>query len=73
METKGSVYKLGMQMTPRVWFNARIDLSATLLFSIFNVVLNQFFMPFAIQEGASKLQVGLLSAAPAVGLLFSPI
>lgn len=73
METKGSVYKLGMQMTPRVWFNARIDFSATLLFSIFNVVLNQFFMPFAIQEGASKMQVGLLSAAPAVGLLFSPI
>ncbi|CAM3591791.1 MFS transporter [Paenibacillus lupini] len=73
METKGSVYKLGMQMMPRVWFNARIDFSATLLFSIFNVVLNQFFMPFAIQEGASNLQVGLLSAAPAVGLLFSPI
>ncbi|GLX65965.1 MFS transporter [Paenibacillus glycanilyticus] len=72
METKGSVYKLGIQMTPRVWFNARIDLSATLLFSIFNVVLNQFFMPFAIQEGANNLEVGLLSAAPAVGLLFSP-
>ncbi len=73
METKGSVYRLGMQMLPRVWFNARIDFSATLLFSIFNVVLNQFFMPFAIREGANNLQVGLLSAAPAVGLLFSPI
>lgn len=73
MERKGSVYKLGMQMMPRVWFNAKIDFSATLLFSIFNVVLNQFFMPFAIQEGANNLQVGLLSAAPAVGLLFSPI
>ncbi|MFF2480818.1 MFS transporter [Paenibacillus sp. NPDC058071] len=73
METKGSVYKFGLQMTPRVWHNAKIDLGTSLLFSLFNVVLNQFFMPFAIQQGASNVQVGLLSAAPAVGLLFSPL
>lgn len=73
METKGSTYRLGMHMIPRVWHNARIDLSASLLFSLFNVVLNQFYMPFAIQQGASNFQVGLLSAAPAIGLIFSPL
>ncbi len=60
-------------MIPRVWFNARIDFMATMIFSVFNVVMNQFFMPFAIREGASNLQVGLLSAAPAIGLIFSPV
>ncbi|CAM3980475.1 MFS transporter [Paenibacillus alkaliterrae] len=64
--------KLGMPMTARVWRNARIDLWASCLFSLFNVVINQFYIAFAIQQGASNLQVGLLSAAPAVGLLFSP-
>jgi len=67
------VVKLGLAMPPRVWFNARIDFMATMIFSVFNVVMNQFFMPFAIREGASNLQVGLLSAAPAIGLIFSPI
>ncbi|GFN31151.1 MFS transporter [Paenibacillus xylaniclasticus] len=67
------VMKLGIAMSPRVWFNARIDIMATMLFSLFNVVMNQFFMPFAIREGASNLQVGLLSAAPAIGLIFSPL
>ncbi|WP_139992045.1 MFS transporter [Paenibacillus paridis] len=64
--------KFGMPMTANVWKNARIDLGASCLFSLFNVVLNQFYVAFAIQQGASNLQVGLLSAAPAVGLLFSP-
>lgn len=72
VETKGSSSKFGIQMVPRVWYNARVDLGASLLFSLFNVVINQFFMPFAIQQGASNVQVGLLSAAPAIGLLFSP-
>ncbi|WP_165280061.1 MFS transporter [Paenibacillus protaetiae] len=65
--------KFGLPMTPRVWHNARIDFGTSCLFSLFNVVMNQFFMPFAIQQGASNLQVGLLSAAPAIGLIFSPI
>ncbi|WP_168123720.1 MFS transporter [Paenibacillus sp. HB172176] len=65
--------KLGMPMTTRVWRNLRIDLGAACLFSLFNVVMNQFYVAFAIQEGASNLEVGLLSAAPAVGLIFSPI
>ncbi len=65
--------KLGLPMTADVWRNVRIDLGATSLFSLFNVVINQFYVAFAIQQGASHLQVGLLSAAPAVGLLFSPI
>lgn len=65
--------KLGMPMTARVWRNFRIDGSATLLFSMFNVVMNQFYIAFALQQGADKLQVGLLAAAPAVGLIFSPL
>ncbi|EFM08647.1 major facilitator superfamily MFS_1 [Paenibacillus curdlanolyticus YK9] len=68
-----NVVKFGLAMTTRVWYNARIDFGASMIFALFNVVLNQFFMPFAIREGASNLQVGLLSAAPAIGLIFSPL
>ncbi|MHA6483064.1 MFS transporter [Paenibacillus sp. strain BS8-2] len=64
--------KLGLPMTARVWHNFRIDGSATLLFSMFNVVMNQFYIAFALQQGADKVQVGLLAAAPAIGLIFSP-
>ena len=73
-EAKASprMLKFGMPMTANVWRNARIDVGASCLFSLFNVVLNQFYVAFAIQQGASNFQVGLLSAAPAVGLLFSP-
>ncbi|QAY68182.1 MFS transporter [Paenibacillus protaetiae] len=71
--SRRSMIKFGLPMTPRVWHNARIDFGTSCLFSLFNVVMNQFFMPFAIQQGASNLQVGLLSAAPAIGLIFSPI
>ncbi|MFD1956247.1 MFS transporter [Paenibacillus thailandensis] len=65
--------RLGIPMTPRVWHNARLDFGTSCLVSLFTVVMNQFFMPFAIQQGASNLQVGLLSAAPAIGLIFSPL
>lgn len=73
-ESKASprIVKLGMSMTENVWRNARIDVGASCLFSLFNVVMNQFYIAFAIQQGASNFQVGLLSAAPAIGLLFSP-
>ncbi|MCU6709238.1 MFS transporter [Paenibacillus sp. J5C_2022] len=64
--------RYGMPMTARVLRNARIDLGASCLFGLFNVVMNQFYIAFAIQQGASNLQVGLLAAAPAVGLIFSP-
>ncbi|MFD0960416.1 MFS transporter [Paenibacillus chungangensis] len=65
--------RYGMPMTARVLRNARIDLGASCLFGLFNVVMNQFYIAFAIQQGATNLQVGLLSAAPAVGLIFSPL
>lgn len=71
-KTYTHMMKLGMPMTARVWRNARIDLGASCLFGLFNVVINQFYVAFAIQQGASNLQVGLLTAAPAVGLIFSP-
>lgn len=67
-----SAVRLGMPMTARVWRNLRIDVGATVLYSLFNVVMNQFYIAFALQQGADKLQVGLLAAAPAVGLIFSP-
>ncbi|MFC6334792.1 MFS transporter [Paenibacillus septentrionalis] len=66
-------YALGMHMQPRVWWNVRVDFVATLFFSLFNVVMNQYYVTFAAQAGASNLQVGILSAAPAIGLIFSPI
>lgn len=72
-QAKPQIVKLGLPMTFDVWRNAKIDFGASMMFSIFNVVLNQFYVAFAIQEGASNVQVGLLAAAPAIGLLFSPI
>lgn len=63
----------GIELKPRVWWNVRVDFVATLFFSLFNVVMNQFYIAFAIQEGATNLQVGILAAAPAIGLIFSPI
>ncbi|HZG84178.1 MFS transporter [Paenibacillus sp.] len=65
--------RFGLQMSPDAWNNFRCDFAAATLFSVFNVVFNQFYLPMAIQQGASNLQVGLLSAAPAIGLLFSPL
>jgi len=65
--------RLGLQMSPIAWSNFRWDFAAATTFSVFNVVFNQFYLPMAIQQGAGNLQVGLLSAAPAIGLLFSPI
>jgi len=62
-----------LQTGPDVWHNFRCDLAAALIFSLFNVVFNQFYIPMAIRQGATELQVGILSAAPAIGLLFSPL
>jgi MFS family permease len=65
--------RYGLQMTVNAWRNFRYDFRAAVLFSVFNVVFNQFYVPMAIQQGASNIQVGLLSAAPAIGLIFSPL
>ncbi|OUM97432.1 MAG: MFS transporter [Paenibacillaceae bacterium ZCTH02-B3] len=62
-----------LQTGPDAWHNFRCDLAAALIFSLFNVVFNQFYIPMAIRQGATELQVGILSAAPAIGLLFSPL
>lgn len=64
---------LGMSMSGEAWRNFRWDFAAAALFSLFNVVFNQFYVPLAIQNGATDFHVGLLTAAPAIGLLFSPI
>ncbi|WP_135552909.1 MFS transporter [Paenibacillus cymbidii] len=73
MKPNEPLYKLGLFMMPNVWRNAKIDIGAASIVSLFNVVINQFYITFAIQQGATHLQVGLLSAAPAFGLLFSPL
>ncbi|REE55461.1 putative MFS family arabinose efflux permease [Paenibacillus taihuensis] len=70
---RAMVSSLRLQLGPRAWHNFTSDTTASLLFSFFNVVFNQFYIPMAIQQGASNIQVGLLSAAPAIGLLFSPL
>lgn len=73
MESQSIVQAFGMSMSRQARTNFRWDFAAAATFSLFNVVFNQFFTPIAIRSGASELQVGLLSAAPAIGLLFSPI
>ncbi|MCI3927086.1 MFS transporter [Paenibacillus sp. TRM 82003] len=73
LSARPPIVRFGMQMSADGWHNARCDLGAAIMFSVFNVVFNQFYLPMAIQQGASNLQVGLLAAAPAIGLLFSPI
>ena len=65
--------RLGLVVGDTAWNNFRLDFLATLVFSLFNIVYNQFYMPMAIRQGASDLEIGLLSASPAVGLLFSPL
>jgi len=64
---------LKLQLGPEAWHNFKYDALASVLFSLFNVVFNQFYIPMAIRQGATNLEVGLLSAAPAIGLLFSPL
>lgn len=49
------------------------DFVAASLFSLFNVVFNQFYVPMAIRQGATNVEVGILAAAPAIGLLLSPL
>jgi MFS transporter, DHA1 family, staphyloferrin B biosynthesis exporter len=65
--------QLRAQLGPQAWHNFRVDAFASLLFSLFNAVFNQFYIPMAIQQGANNMQVGLLAAAPAIGLLLSPL
>lgn len=65
--------KLGLHMSPATKHNLYSDFGAACLFSLFNVVFNQFYIALAIRQGATNLEVGILAAAPAIGLLFSPI
>lgn len=73
MNSQTNVQLLGMSMSRQVRNNFRWDFAAASAFSLFNVVFNQFYTPIAIRAGATDFQVGLLSAAPAIGLLFSPL
>lgn len=66
-------FSLAAQLSPDARRNFRIDLVASAIYSLFNVVFNQFYIPMAIDAGASDLQVGILAAAPAIGLIFSPL
>jgi MFS family permease len=72
MQTEKQVNKMGLQMIPVVWNNFRWETAAGIFITVFSLVFNQFYIPLALQHGASNLDVGLLSAAPAIGLLFTP-
>lgn len=69
----GWVNHLGLVLKRGTWTNFRWDFSAAVFFSVFNAVFGQFYIPMALRNGATNLEVGLLSAAPAIGLLFSPL
>jgi MFS family permease len=71
--TSGIRTRLGLTISDRAWNNFRLDFLSTLVYSLFNIVFNQFYMPMAIRQGATDLEIGILSAAPAIGLLFSPL
>lgn len=73
MKTKRYFPAIGLSLSPEASHNFRLDFTASCLFSLFNVVFNQFYTPIAIQQGASNFQVGLLTATPAIGLLLSPL
>jgi len=66
-------FSFSEQISADASHNYRIDITAACTFSLFNVVFNQFYLPMAIDAGASNIQVGLLSAAPAIGLILSPL
>lgn len=68
-----NIKKFGLWMNRTVWSNFRIDLTAAFFISFFNIMLYQFFIPLAIINGASNVQVGIISAAPAIGLLLTPL
>ena len=65
--------RFGLRMSPVAWRNFQLEFAASAIYSFFNVVFNQFYLPFAIRQGAESFQVGLLSAAPAIGLLLTPL
>jgi len=69
----GMKARLGLPISDTAWSNFRLDFIATLVFSLFNIVFTQFYAPMAIRQGASDFEIGLLSASPAIGLLFSPL
>lgn len=73
LEQETHVLRFGMDMKRVTWFNFRIDFSASILFALYNVVVNQFYTPMAIRHGISNVEVGLLTAAPAIGSLLSPL
>ncbi len=60
-------------MNDTVRRNFRWELSSAVLGCLFLVVYAQFYVPIAIQHGATNLQVGLMTAAGPIGLLLSPI
>ncbi|OUM96175.1 MAG: MFS transporter [Thermobacillus sp. ZCTH02-B1] len=70
---RGALEQVRLELGPDAWHNFRVDTSAALLFAFFNVVINQFYLTMALRAGATDFQAGLLAAAPAVGLMLSPI
>ncbi|WP_227013862.1 MFS transporter [Paenibacillus psychroresistens] len=72
MNAETNVSKMGLLMSKTVWNNFRWEFAAAIFISVISVVLGQFFIPLALRHGASSLDVGILTAAPAIGLLLAP-
>ncbi|MEX2460081.1 MAG: MFS transporter [Paenibacillaceae bacterium] len=72
MKTEVNVHKMGLKMSNIVWDNFRWEFAAAIFISLFSVVLGHFFIPLALRHGASNVDVGILTAAPAIGLLLAP-
>jgi MFS family permease len=70
---RGALRHIKLELGPDAWHNFRIDTAASLFFAFFNVVYNQFYIAMALRAGATDFQAGLLVAAPAIGLLLSPL
>lgn len=68
-----NVRRIGLTMNSAVWRNFRLDFFQISLASLFVVVFNQFYIPLAIQHGASNVLVGWIAAAPAIGSLVAPL
>lgn len=53
--------------------NSRIENSSSALNALWYAFVYQFYVTVAIQHGASHFEVGIMSAAPALGALLSPL
>lgn len=62
-------HMLGMTLERSIWRNVKLEVIASLLVAAFIGVAGPFIPPLAVRLGASKLEMGILSAAPFIANL----